>query len=81
LTGVCIVILWHTTGLSWWLFGGLVVTSWVINWIPFIRRMYRSFERIRRDMWEDIAAEAEASRKREMARVRRRMRPDDRTVN
>ena len=84
LTGVCILILWDEMGLSWWLFGGMAVAALIANNVAYILRMQRAFKRIKENIHDDLSAEMEAARKREMARVRRDPRDDDsgpRTVN
>ena len=83
LTGACILFLWHTTGLSWWLFGGLVVAAITLNNVAYILRMQRAFTRIKENIHEDLSAEIETARKREMAKVRSEKEKDidPRTVN
>ena len=82
LTGACVLILWHTTGISWWLFGGLVVAAIATNNVAYILRMQRAFSRIKENIHEDLSAEMEAARKREVAKVGKAMKNDQgRTVN
>ena len=82
LTGTCVLILWYTTGLSWWLFCGLFVAAIAINNVAYILRMQRVFKRIKENIHEDLSAEMEAARKREVAKVGKAMKDDQgRTVN